>query len=84
MYKGQRIYSTTRVRNVNESKEGGIEWVYGDEDLFYDAFYEAREKFGGELKQHYLEGIDPNIGKVVESINELAEERMKQLPNYTG
>ena len=83
-HSGKRVYSTTRTRNQNEKKEGETEWIYTDELTIHEAFTEAKNKYGGNLKLFYLEGIDPDTNKLT-SINKLAtEEEKSKTPHYTG
>ena len=81
---GQQIYATTRVKFANKDKEGVTEWVFGNEDVIHEAFEKAHKVYGGELKQFYLSGFDSNTGKIIESINDIAEAKKKKLPSYTG
>lgn len=84
-HKGTRIYSNTRVKNVNAEKQGATEWFYTTEDVIHDAFQSAHEHFkGGTLKTYYLEGLNPETGEMVASIHDMAKARMQQVPNYTG
>ena len=83
--KGIRIHSTTRVENADpNTKKGATEWVYCNEDLIHDAFDAAHEKYGGNLYQFYLEGLDYRTGETVQSINDLAKQRLNMFPNFTG
>jgi len=78
-----RVYSTTRTKNANEKKEGATEWFYTSDKLIHEAFTEAKNKYGGELKLFYLEGLDPKTG-VFSSINQAHKEDKKTTPNYEG
>ena len=83
-HKGNRIYSTTRVKNPNTDKLGATEWFYTTEDVIHEAFDNAHQHFkGGILKTYYLEGLDPETGKMI-SIHDTARERLQEHPNYTG
>ena len=77
------VHSTTRTKNQNDKKEGKTEWFYTNENLIHEAFDEAKNKFGGDLKLFYLEGIDPETGKYT-SINEAFKKEEKKTPNYVG
>ena len=70
---GKRIYSTTRVKQMNVNNEGETEWVYTNEDTIHKAFREASAKFGGTVKTFTLE-----------SINDNAKENENKKPNYVG
>jgi Chromo (CHRromatin Organisation MOdifier) domain len=84
-HRAKRFYSTTRVKFPNEDKKGATEYFYTSEDLIHEAFEAAQEKFpGGRLQQFYLQGIDPDTGEEVESINHIAKEREEATPNFTG
>ena len=82
-HKATRIYSTTRTKNQNVKKEGQTEWFYTDEDLIHEAFTEAKNKFGGELKLFFLDGLDKDTGKFT-NINEQFKRDEKNVPHYTG
>ena len=79
----KRVKSTARVQNANVDNEGDTEWFYTDENLVHEAFTEAVKKFGGEKHLFYLEGYDPETGKLT-SINKIAAQDEKRKPNYTG
>ena len=83
--KGNRIFSTTRVnfKNKNDDNKGATEWFHCNEDIIHNAFDEAKNKYGGEIRHFYLEGINSNNGEIV-SINNTAKEQKMNLPNYTG
>ena len=80
---GKRIYSTTRIKKMNENKEGITEFFYTDEFLIHEAFSAGKAKFGGDLHLYLLEGFDEETGKMT-SINNTANEDEKIKPNYTG
>ena len=82
-HKATRVYSTTRTQNQNEKKEGATEWFYTNEDLIHEAFTQAKQKFGGNLKLFFLEGLDAETGKFT-SINEQFKKDENNLPHYTG
>ena len=82
---GKRIHATTRVTNPDASKLGETEWFYTNEDSIHEAFESAHQTFpGGQLQHFYLSGLDPDTNQLVPSINELAKQRLKDAPNYTG
>ena len=83
-HEGKRIHSTTRTRNPNEKKEGQTEWVYTDEETIHEAFSEAKNKYGGNLKLFYLEGIDPDTNKFTSINQKASEEEHSKEPHYTG
>lgn len=78
---GEPIYSTTRVQNQNQDKEGKTEWIYTNEQSVHIAFQDAHKKFGGQLHLFYLEGFDP-LTQEFSSINDNKNETQK--PNYIG
>lgn len=78
----KRVYSTTRVRNVNEENLGETEWVYCNEKDIHEAFTSAQEKYFGKIHLFYLEGLDPETGEF-SSINDKAKEKAKE-QLYTG
>jgi hypothetical protein len=80
---GKRIFSSTRVKNPNEQGLGTTEWVYCNEDLIHEAFIDAQKKYGGILHMFYLEGIDPDTGKIT-NINQDFKEQSKHTPNFMG
>jgi hypothetical protein len=81
---GKRIFSTTRVKNPElETNKGETEFSYTNEQTIHEAFTEAKEKYGGNLKLFYLEGLDAETNKFT-SINQIAKEREKDTPNYQG
>ena len=81
----KRIYATTRVIKPDSDDKGITEWVYTNEDIIHEAFVKAHETFiGGKLQTFYLHGLDPDTNEEVESINVLAQQRSKELPNFTG
>lgn len=55
---GQKIHSTTRVRNLNVKGEGATEWFYTNEDTIHQAFTNASIKFGGKLDISHLNDIN--------------------------
>ena len=55
---GQKIHSTTRVKNRNEKGEGATEWYYTNEDTIHQAFTNAFMKFGGNLDMSHLNDIN--------------------------
>ena len=58
---------------------------YTNEDSIHEAFESAHQTFpGGQLQHFYLSGLDPDTNQLVPSINELAKQRLKDAPNYTG
>jgi hypothetical protein len=81
---GKRIHSTARVRNENEQRQGETEWIYTDEHSIHEAFTEAQKTFGGKTNLFYLEGLDPDTNKIIDSINRKAKEKENTRPNYTG
>ena len=83
LYKGKRIFSTTRVQRADSKKSGATEWFYCNEDIIHDAFNEAKKRYGGEIRHFYLEGIDSNNGEIV-SINNIAKRKRIHLPSYSG
>jgi hypothetical protein len=80
---GKRIYSTTRIKNKNDKKEGSTEWIYTNEDTIHRAFLTAEKKYGGQSHLFYLDGLDPTTGKLT-SINDDAKTKEKQTPLYVG
>lgn len=80
---GKRIFSTSRVKNLNDKNQGETEWIYSNEDTVHKAFVEGKDKFGGKLKIYYLEGLDPETNKF-SSINDVAKANEQHQPNYTG
>lgn len=70
---GKRLHSTTRVKNKNDKLEGQTEWVYCSENDIHNAFLEAQLKFGGNLNNFYLDGI-----------NDTAKQSEKHNPKYKG
>ncbi len=80
---GKRLYSTTRTKNKNANNEGETEWVYTNEKIIHNAFNDAKDKYGGNLKLFYLEGLDPDTNKFT-SINEIAKANENTRPNCTG
>jgi hypothetical protein len=79
----QRISSTTRIKNKNEDEEGMTEWVYTNEITIHEAFLKAEKKFGGKTHLFYLDGLNPETGKL-QTINDTSKERAKDNPLYTG
>lgn len=55
---GQKIHSTTRVKNLNEKGEGATEWFYTNEETIRQAFVNASVKFGGKLDLSHLKDIN--------------------------
>ena len=82
-HKAVRIHSTTRTINQNANKEGQTEWFYTDEHLIHDAFFEANEKFGGDMELFVLEGTDKTTGKKT-SIKKQFKMDSQKVPHYTG
>ena len=82
----QRLFSTTRVRQRDPiTKKGATEWVYTDCDTIHLMFDKAHSTFpGGDLMKFYFKGIDPVTGKLVESINSLADNKQRAFPTYSG
>ena len=82
---GRRLYSTVNVRNPDPTtKKGATEWFYTDVGLIHEAFTNAEKEYGGEKLLYYFNGLDPDTGELVESINDMAERRKKSFPNYSG
>jgi hypothetical protein len=79
----QRISSTTRIKHRNEDEEGATEWIYTDETTIHEAFLKAEKKYGGKTHLFYLDGLNPETGKL-QTINDTAKERAKDNPLYTG
>jgi hypothetical protein len=81
-----RLYSTTRVKDPHPTTKKGItEWVYTDCDTIHAAFDVAHAKYpGGELMKFYFKGIDPVTGKIIKSINDVADEKRKSGTVFTG
>ncbi len=71
---GNRIYSTTRVRNPNAENVGETEWIYTTVNSIHEAFHAAWKKFGGN---------EPMIFNL-EGINKTAKANEKKLPSYVG
>jgi hypothetical protein len=82
----QRLFSTTRVRHRDPiTKKGATEWVYTDCDTIHSIFDLAHRTFpGGDVMKFYLKGIDPSTGKLITSINSIADEKQRILPTFTG
>lgn len=68
---GKRIFSTTRVKNMNINKEGETEWTYTNENVIHEAFDAAHTKYGGTLHAFFLKDI-----------NKKAKENEDDKPNY--
>ena len=82
---GQRLHSTVNVRHPDPiTKKGETEWFYTDDSLVHEAFTSAEEKYGGEKLLFSLGGLDPETGELIESINVIAEKKLKTLPHYSG
>lgn len=80
---GIPISSTTRIQNMNASKEGKTEWIYTNDTTIHEAFLKAKQKFGGDVELYYLDGIDDQGKKT--SINQAANKREKNENKlYTG
>jgi hypothetical protein len=76
---GKRLYSTSRVKRQNNTMEGQTEWVYTSIELLHEAFEKCAKKFNGKSHLYYLEGLNPETGKL-EDITDVKEPK----PNYTG
>jgi hypothetical protein len=62
---GKRLYSSARVRRPNsDTLQGETEWVYCTVALLHEAFVACAEKFHGETNLFYLEGLNPDTGKI--------------------
>ena len=72
---GIRIYSTTRIKNPNEKKEGETEWVYCDVHAINSAFLAAQKMFGGKAHTFSLRKLN---------LNKKLREKEKDEPNYVG
>ena len=80
---GERLYSSTRVKNQNSKKQGETEFVYCTEEIIQDAFTQTNKKFGGNLHLFYLDGLNPDTGKM-ELLADKAKENENKKPNYVG
>ena len=76
---GKKLYSTSRVRRQNDTLEGQTEWVYTSVELLHEAFEKCAKKYNGKVHLFYLEGFNPETGKL-EDITDTPEPQ----PNYTG
>jgi len=77
------IYSTARTQKSNDKKEGKTKWFYTNQDLIHEAFTEAKNKFGGELKLFYLEELNPETGKFTFIKEHIKKKKIKK-PYYVG
>jgi hypothetical protein len=68
-----QIHSTTRVRNLNEIKEGATEWFYTTFKVIHEAFEAAHRKYNGELLPHQEIKMNYRYNKLI-----------KNEPNYIG
>jgi hypothetical protein len=81
---GRRLHSTVNVKGPDETKKGSTEWFYTDIDLIHLAFITAEQEYGGENLLYYFSGLDPDTGEQFGSINEIAQEKKKNFPYFTG
>lgn len=72
---GIRIYSTTRIKNQNQKKEGATEWVYCDVHAINSAFLEAQKQFGGTAHTFSLKKLN---------LNKVLKDKELETPNYIG
>jgi hypothetical protein len=73
-----------QIVRISRKKEFSTEWFYTDIDLIHLAFITAEEEYGGENLLYYFSGLDPDTGEQMGSINEIALEKKKKFPNYSG
>ena len=76
---GKRLYSTDRVRNPNRDLEGRTEWVYTNVPKLHEAFNEAGRVYNADVHLFYLEGLNPDTGKIESVLNPPVKQ-----PTYTG
>ena len=76
---GERIRTTTRIRNVNAQREGVSEWFYTHEIIIHEAFLLAQKHFGGndDLYSFFVKG--KNV------VNQKYEDNLRKTKNqYIG
>lgn len=62
--KGKRLYSTDRIKRPNNTLEGQTEWVFSRVENVHAALQEASIKYRANVQLYYLEGLNPDTGRV--------------------
>lgn len=70
---GQQIYSTTRIKDMNEQNKGATEWIYTDVETIHKAFKSAHKEFNGKDYYYHLD-----------EINQEATIKIKENPIFRG
>lgn len=77
--RGKRLYSTDRVRRPNGTLSGETEWVYSRVENVHAAFKEAAEKYNAVDHLYYLQGLNPETGRLEDIM-----EKTVANPKYIG